>query len=125
VKSDIHCFEAIGSAVFSHCVLRLAFGGSSQPFFGRYVEDQCQIRPRSADNGDIIRVTKTESKSIEPASKGKPKFVGFRTLQGQHWWEKNYMQINAPQEKRAGPPDAANGNAQKPKRPKIFNVNPK
>ncbi len=80
-----------------------------------------------ADNGDIIRVSKDGCKSTEPASKGKPKFVGFRTLQGQHWWEKNYMQINAPQEKPSVPQNPANGNgtAQKPKRPKIFNVNPK
>jgi len=77
-----------------------------------------------ADNGDVIRVTKDGCKSTEPASKGKPKFVGFRTLQGQHWWEKNYMMMNAPQEKPAGADNAANNN-QKPKRPKIFNVNPK
>ncbi len=80
-----------------------------------------------ADNGDIIRVSKDGCKSTEPASKGKPKLVGFRTLQGQHWWEKNYMMINAPQDKPATPQNPANGNgtAQKPKRPKIFNVNPK
>jgi len=80
-----------------------------------------------ADNGDVIRVTKDGSRSTEPESKGKPKFVGFRTLQGQQWWDKNYMMINAPQEKKPGQPEPANNNgtAQKPKRPKIFNVNPR
>ena len=78
----------------------------------------------AADNGDVLRVTKEGVKSIDPATKGKPKFTGFKTLQGQHWQDKNYMQINAPQDKPVEQPAPANNNG-KIRRPKIFNVNPK
>ncbi|MDF3024030.1 MAG: hypothetical protein K0R10_1391 [Alphaproteobacteria bacterium] len=76
----------------------------------------------SADNGDVLRVTKSGVESVNPESKGRPKLVGFKTLQGLRWNDKNYMQINAPQDK-PDTPEAANNNS-KPKRPKIFNVNP-
>lgn len=76
----------------------------------------------SADNGDVLRVTKSGVESVNPDSKGRPKLVGFKTLQGQRWNDRNYMQINAPQDKPDAP-EPANNNS-KPKRPKIFNVNP-
>jgi mRNA degradation ribonuclease J1/J2 len=75
-----------------------------------------------ADNGDAIRVTKKGCRSTEPASKGRPTFIGFKTLQGSAWNDRNYMMINAPQERKQ--PQPANTNP-KNKRPKIFNVNPK
>lgn len=81
------------------------------------------LKTLHADNGDVIRVTKEECRSTEPATKGRPKLVGFKTLQGANWYDKNYMQINAPQEKKPETPAPANGNGAK--RPKIFNVSPK
>ncbi|HYD16965.1 MAG TPA: ribonuclease J [Patescibacteria group bacterium] len=76
----------------------------------------------SADNGDVLKVSKSGIESINPDSKGRPKLVGFRTLQGQRWNERNYMQVNAPQDK----PDTTQtpANNDKPKKPRIFNVNP-
>jgi len=79
----------------------------------------------SADNGDVLKITKEGVTSTNPATKGRPKFIGFKTLQGQNWYDKNYMQINAPQEKTAGEQPAPANNNSKIKRPKIFNVNPK
>lgn len=79
-----------------------------------------------ADNGDVLRVTKQGVTSVNPASKGKPKLVGFKTLQGQRWDDKNYMQVLAPQEKPDAVQTPANANDEKGKlkRPKIFTVNP-
>lgn len=83
------------------------------------------LKTLEADNGDVIRVTKEGCHSVNPATKGKPAFVGFKTLQGSAWNDRNYMMINAPQErKKDAPPEPANSNL-KHKRPKIFNVNPK
>lgn len=78
----------------------------------------------TADNGDVLRVTREKSYSINPATKDRPKFTGFKTLQGANWYDKNYMQINAPQEGKVETPEPVNdkGNS---KRPKIFNVSPK
>jgi ribonuclease J len=78
----------------------------------------------AADNGDVLKVTRDGVTSTNPATKGKPKLIGFKTLQGQNWNDRNYMQINAPQEKPNDQPAPANSNT-KVKRPKIFNVNPK
>lgn len=76
-----------------------------------------------ADNGDAIRVTRDGCRSVDPATKGAPKLVGFKTLQGATWSDRHYLMKTAPQPK---PPeqtqDAANVNR---RRPKIFNVNPK
>lgn len=78
-----------------------------------------------ADNGDVLQVTKQGVKSVEPATKGRPKLVGFKTLQGQRWDDRNYMQVNAPQEKPAIIQTPANNDKPgRPKRPKIFNVKP-
>jgi hypothetical protein len=78
-----------------------------------------------ADNGDVLQVTKQGVKSVEPATKGRPKLVGFKTLQGQRWDDRNYMQVNAPQEKPAVIQTPANNDKPgRPKRPKIFNVKP-
>ncbi len=84
------------------------------------------IKTVEADNGDVLRVTKQGVTSINPATKGKPKLVGFQTLQGRSWTEKNYMQVNAPQDRPAALPEPANTNepAPKTKRPKIFTINP-
>lgn len=83
------------------------------------------IKTLSADNGDVIRITKKGCWSVNPESKGRPKFLGFKTLQGSAWNDRNYMMIKAPQEKNGDAlPEPANNN-QKHKRPKIFNVNPK
>lgn len=76
-----------------------------------------------AENGDVIRVTKDGCRSVEPATRGKPKLAGFKTLQGATWNDRHYMMVSAPQEKKQNA-DAANTN-QKPKRPRIFNVTPK
>ena len=76
----------------------------------------------SADNGDVIRVTRDGCRSVDPETKGAPKLVGFKTLQGATWSDRHYMMKNAPQPKRDGPPEPANNNR---RRPKIFNVNPK
>lgn len=73
-----------------------------------------------ADNGDILRVTKKEIRSIEPATKGRPCLVGFKTLQGNGWTDRHYMMKTAPQEQ----PEPANGNQPNRKRPRIFNGNP-
>lgn len=77
-----------------------------------------------ADNGDVIRVTKDGCKSVEPETKGNPKLVGFKTLQGATWNDRHYLMVNAPVKKKPGAEEPANGN-QKPKRPRIFNVTPK
>lgn len=77
----------------------------------------------SADNGDVLRVTKHGVKSVEPETKGKPKLVGFKTLQGTTWSDRHYLMKTAPQPPRENAQDAANNNNRK--RPKIFNVNPK
>ncbi len=87
--------------------------------------DKLGVKTLEADNGDVIRVTKDGCWSVNPESKGRPTFVGFKTLQGSAWNDRNYLMITAPQEKKPGAPkEPANGN-QKNKRPKIFNVNPK
>ena len=86
--------------------------------------DKLGLKTLEADNGDVIRVTKEGAWSVNPDSKGKPKFIGFKTLQGSAWYDRNYMMINAPQENKPdAKPEPANNN--KIKRPKIFNVNPK
>ena len=77
----------------------------------------------NTDNGDVLRVTKRGVKSIEPETKGKPKLVGFKTLQGTTWSDRHYLMKTAPQPPRENAPDPANTNNRK--RPKIFNVNPK
>jgi ribonuclease J len=83
------------------------------------------LKTLEADNGDVIRITKEGCFSVNPESKGKPKFVGFKTLQGSAWNDRNYMMITAPQEKKSETKrEPANTNS-KTKRPKIFNVNPK
>jgi hypothetical protein len=75
----------------------------------------------AADNGDVLRVTKDGVTSINPATKGKPKFIGFKTLQGQNWYDKNYMQINAPQEKTGTEqPAPANTNTKIKRQSKII-----
>jgi ribonuclease J len=80
----------------------------------------------TADNGDAIHVTKTGCSSAAPETKGKPRFVGFKTLQGQKWTERNYLMIEAPQDKKASVfNEAANANGKPDKRPKIFRVAPK
>ena len=76
-----------------------------------------------ADNGDVIRVTRDGCHSTNPETKGAPKLVGFKTLQGATWSDRHYMMKTAPQPKRDDqPPEAANNNR---RRPKIFNINPK
>ncbi len=39
----------------------------------------------SAANGDVIRVTKNGSYSINPPTKDKAPLIGFKTLQGRDW----------------------------------------
>lgn len=87
--------------------------------------DKLGLKVLEGDNGDVIRVTKEGCWSINPDSKGKPKFIGFKTLQGSAWNDRNYMMINAPQEKKPDATPAPANNNNKVKRPKIFNVNPK
>lgn len=77
----------------------------------------------TADNGDVIRVTRDGCRSIEPKTKGAPKLIGFKTLQGATWSERHYLMKTAPQPKSPDQaPEAANSNR---RRPKIFNINPK
>jgi hypothetical protein len=60
---------------------------------------------------------------VEPETKGAPKLVGFKTLQGSTWSDRHYLMKTAPQPKKEdAAPDAANSNK---RRPKIFNINPK
>ncbi len=70
-----------------------------------------------AENGDVIRVTKGESFSIQPSTKENPHFVGFKTLQGSHWTDRHYIVFETKNKKDAPPP--ANQNGKKP-RPKMF-----
>jgi ribonuclease J len=76
-----------------------------------------------ADNGDVLRVTKRSVKSVDPETKGQPKLVGFKTLQGATWTDRHYLMKTAPQERKPDQPEPVNNNTKR--RPKIFNVNPK
>lgn len=77
----------------------------------------------SADNGDAIHISRDGCRSAEPETKGAPRLVGFKTLQGSTWSERHYLMKTAPQPKLPNQPqDAANSNR---RRPKIFNINPK
>ncbi len=79
----------------------------------------------SADNGDVIRVTKGGCRSTAPVTRGRPKLLGFKTLQGSNWQDRHYLMTTAPQERIVDLPPAANGNSRKNKRPKIFNIDPR
>lgn len=74
----------------------------------------------SADNGDVVRVTKNGCHSVNPASKGKPKLTGFKTLQGTSWTDKYYIKVDAPARGNKKTSPAANNNRKK--RPQIFNI---
>lgn len=71
----------------------------------------------SSENGAIIRVTKEGCHEINP-QRGASSLIGFKTLQGQSWFDRHYLMTKAPAEKPAAPKPAANGNQ---KRPQIFN----
>lgn len=78
-----------------------------------------------ADNGDVIRVTRDGCRSTAPATKGRPKLLGFKTLQGANWLDRHYLMVTAPQERLPEQRPPANSNSRKAKRPKIFNIDPK
>lgn len=68
----------------------------------------------SADNGDAVRVSKKGCSSSNPETKGQPKLIGFKTLQGTSWSDRYYLKVDAPQKQ----PAPANNNRKK--RPTIF-----
>jgi ribonuclease J len=74
------------------------------------------IKTVRADNGDCLQVSKKAVRSVSPASKGNPPFVGFKTLQGTTWSDRHYMMT-----KTSTPPVPVNNNR---KRPNIFNAPP-
>lgn len=77
----------------------------------------------TADNGDVIRVTRDGCKSVDPETKGAPKLVGLKTLQGSTWSDRHYLMKTAPRPPSADQtPEPANNNR---RRPRIFNINPK
>lgn len=74
-----------------------------------------------AENGAIIRVTKNGCEEINPDRAASP-LIGFKTLQGQSWFDRHYLMTRAPAEAPPAAKPAANGNQ---KKPQIFNRNSK
>lgn len=73
-----------------------------------------------ADNGDVVEVTKNSVYSVKPETKDKPRFLGFKTMTGGHWLNRNYLMVRAPAEKHIEEKEAANQNNRR--RPKIFDL---
>lgn len=71
------------------------------------------------ENGDVLRISKDGCHSTNPTTKGAPKLIGFKTLQGNHWTDRHFMMTRAPQK---GP---APVNDNTGRRPKIFDIGPK
>ncbi len=77
-----------------------------------------------SDNGDVVSVSRAGVASIDPATKGCPPLIGFKTLQGATWHDRYYLTTSVPRQKpQDTSPKPANNN--KKRRPKIFDIGKK
>ena len=77
-----------------------------------------------SDNGDVVRISRHEVKSVDPPTKNRPPLLGLKTLQGATWNDRYYLMVSTPQKNVPAVPDPANNNSKK-RRPKIFDINGK
>jgi ribonuclease J len=73
-----------------------------------------------SDNGDVLKISHDEVKSVNPPTKDRPPLIGLKTLQGTAWNDRYYLMVNAPQENAPATPKPANNNKKHP--PKIFKI---
>lgn len=79
----------------------------------------------SAANGETLAVSRaTGTQSLNPEKAGAVPILGFKTLTGKNWSERNYLMIEVPAERKPQSPqnNGAQNNNEK-KRPKIFTAN--
>jgi ribonuclease J len=79
----------------------------------------------TAENGQIIRVTKTGCTPVSSPDVDTPKLLAFKTLEGATWTEKNYIMARLPQDRAYLEGKQAannNGNNNNRPRPKIFGL---
>ncbi len=71
-------------------------------------------RVLSAVNGDLLRVSRKNGKTMAIQHQDGQRLIGFRTLQGSGWQDRHYMMVRTVDRKNAGQVP--------PRRPRIFDI---